>query len=108
MNINRNFDHKKYAHSFVLTAHTPFGGEDHLLLIDEVFGEAEISTDRGSKKFTTYEVGDSSFSANFEINTPMTTSVSIQFSKVDDSEEFAGTVSIGKFFKTNLTAKRHQ
>jgi hypothetical protein len=38
----------------------------------------------------------------------MTTSVSMGFNKMDNSELFAGTVSVGEFVTTTLTAKRHQ
>ena len=98
----------KYAHSFTISVDTPFGQEDYLLLIDELSQEAEISTQRGSAKFKNYKVDGSSFSANFDIDTPMTASVAIQFSKTNDSDEFSGSVSVGKFLCTSLKAKRHQ
>ncbi len=108
MNTQNIIHDKQYAHSFVISVDTPFGQEDYLLLIDEVSGEAEISTQRGSAKFSTYSIDESSFSACFDIDTPMTTSVSMGFNKMDNSELFAGTVSVGEFVTTTLTAKRHQ
>ncbi len=108
MNIDYNIEHKRYAHSFIVTVNTPFGDEDYLLLVDDVSNEAEISTNRGSVKFASYSLTDSSFSADFKIDTPMTASVSLEFGKDSNSDLFFGTVSVGEFVKTTLTAKRHQ
>ncbi len=98
----------KYAHSFTVTAHTPFGDDEYLFLVDELAGELEVSTQRGSVKTKKYIVGEDLLEADFCIETPMTTSVHISFKKNESEQKYVGIVEIGEFLSTPVTAKRHQ
>jgi hypothetical protein len=98
---------ENYGHSFVISASTPFGSEDFLLLIDDIAKEAEISNQRGSAKFKDYSIEQDSFCATFNVETPMTTSIEIAFQKLDGKDIYTGKVNIGGFMTTPITVKRH-
>lgn len=98
---------ENYGHSFVISASTPFGVEDYLLLIDDLAKMAEISNERGRVTFSNYSVEQDSFCAKFDIETPMTTTVEIAFQKSTIGEIYTGKVKIGEFMTTPLTVKRH-
>lgn len=98
---------EKYVHSFIISASTPFGSEDYQLLIDDLAKEAEISNQRGSVKFKSYSVEDESFCAKFDVETPMTTSVDIAFTKLEGMDIYTGKVKIGEFMITSIIVKRH-
>jgi hypothetical protein len=98
---------KNHGHSFTIKAHTPFGGDDFLLLIDDIAKEAEISTQRGSVKIQKYVVSEDSFSAEFDVNTPMDASVRIGFSKLVGDDYYSGKIHIGEYLSVPIIARRH-
>jgi hypothetical protein len=98
---------QNYGNSFVISASTPFGSEDFLLLIDDMTKEAEISNQRGSAKFKSYSLEEDSFCAKFDVETPMTTNIEIAFKKLDGMDIYTGKVSIGEFMTAPITVKRH-
>jgi hypothetical protein len=96
-----------YGHSFAISASTPFGSEDFLLLIDDISNEAEISNQRGNAKFKSYSIEQDSFCAKFDVDTPMTTSIEIAFQKLEGTDIYTGKVKIGEFMTAPIKVKRH-
>lgn len=98
---------KNNGNGFVISASTPFGSEDYLLLIDYLAQEAEISNPRGSVKFKDYSVEQDSFCAKFDVETPMTTNIKIAFQKVEGMDVYTGKVKIGEFMTAPITVRRN-
>lgn len=104
---DHNMHNQNHGHSFVISASTPFGSEDYLLLIDDLAQEAEISNQRGSVKFKGYSVEQDSFCAKFDVETPMTTNIEIAFQKLEGMDIYTGKVKIGEFMTAPIKVKRH-
>lgn len=98
---------KNYGHSFTIKAHTPFGSEDLLLLVDDLAEEAEISTKRGAVKIKNYSVEQDSFSAKFDVDTPMTASVKINFARLVGDSHYSGKIQIGEYMSVPIIVRRH-
>lgn len=88
-----------YEKLYYIKVMTPFGKEDVSLGIKR--GVAEVFNSSGKYFIDKFEDTNDSFSAFFDVDTPMVTSIGIKFS-VDKNGDIDGFVSIGEFAKYKI------
>jgi hypothetical protein len=87
----------------LIKAETPFGVEDYQFSVRD--GEPAVITFRNNKvEIHEYIMSNDGFYAVFDIDVPMTTSVSLYVNKNKDSDGYSGFAKIGKFATVKLTA----